>query len=400
MLTPFNLLLLTAVFGIVMLSVLLSLMRSGIAGLRDWRAAIISAIIALLLFASRGQITSFLSFELANTLYAAAICLLYTGFCRFLSRPAPTKILCGSLAALIALLAVFHYGYDMLHVRIALVSLFHGALCLAIGLLILRNPLADTTRYSYRFTAFMAILFSFSHAVRGFIHGAGIESLTSAFQASPLNMLFLSLGTLVIPVFTMGAVMMVHNRMMEQAMAAANRDFLTGAWSRRAFFECAERELVRVQRNGRALSLLLFDVDHFKRINDTHGHAVGDRVLIEIVQRAEKEIRGMDCIARVGGEEFAALLPEVDAPSALVVAERLRAALSAHAADNPSASFSVTYSVSIGVATLAPSETIAELMRRADIALYEAKASGRNTVVCASPDKSAIEVPPQLLPAQ
>jgi diguanylate cyclase (GGDEF)-like protein len=404
MLTPFNLLLLTAIFGIVMLFVLLSLMRSGIPGVRHWLAAIVCSIVSLLLYAGRGKIAPVLTFELANALYGAAICLLYTGVCRFLLRPVPTKLLVGTLALLSALLAFFHYGYDMLNVRIALVSIFHGGLCLAIGLLLLRAPQTGPTHYSYRFTAFMAILFAFSHAVRGIVHGTGIEELSSAFQSAPVNLIFMSLGALVMPVFTMGVVMIVHDRMMEQAMAAANRDFLTGAWSRRAFFEFAERELVRVQRNGRALSLLLFDVDHFKRINDTHGHAVGDRVLIEIVQRAEKEIRGMDCIARIGGEEFAALLPEVDAASARVVAERLRTALGTHVVPNgASANASVAYTVSIGVATLAAPESIAELMRRADIALYEAKAGGRNTVVSAPPentDKPVIEVRTLPLPGR
>ncbi|HEY6773478.1 MAG TPA: GGDEF domain-containing protein [Oxalicibacterium sp.] len=382
MLTAFNLLLLTALFGVIMLFVLLSLMRSGIPGLRDWLLAIVSAVVALLLFAGRGKIAPILTIELANTLYAAAICLLYTGFCRFLSRPIPVKTLTGSLVLLIALLALFHYGRDMLHVRIALVSLYHGALCLAIGLLVLRASSNETARYCCRFTGGMAILFAFCHGVRGTVHGLGIEQLSSAFQSSPLNMLFISLGTLVMPVFAMGIIMIVHNRMMEQAMAAANRDFLTGAWSRRAFFELADRELVRVRRTGRALSLLLFDVDHFKQINDTHGHAVGDRVLQEIVQRVEKEIRGMDCIARVGGEEFAVLLPETDAAAAMVIAERLRLTLAA--VPDTAQIRLVPCTVSIGMAVRTEQESVADLMRRADAALYQAKAGGRNRIASAA----------------
>jgi diguanylate cyclase (GGDEF)-like protein len=198
---------------------------------------------------------------------------------------------------------------------------------------------------------------------------------------------FLSIGTLVMPIFTMGAVMMVHDKMMSKAQDDANRDFLTGAWSRRAFFEFAERELLRVQRNGRPMSLMLFDVDHFKRINDTWGHAVGDRVLLEIVQRANREVRSMDYLARLGGEEFAVLLPEVGESGARVAADRLRAALetvSPGESDAPSAQAGLAYTVSIGVATRQEPESIADLLHRADIALYEAKASGRNRVVAAS----------------
>jgi diguanylate cyclase (GGDEF)-like protein len=223
--------------------------------------------------------------------------------------------------------------------------------------------------------------------------------------------MFLSIGTLVMPIFTMGAVMMVHDKMMRKAQDDANRDFLTGAWSRRAFFEFAERELLRVQRNGRAVSLMLFDVDHFKRINDTWGHAVGDRVLLEIVQRAEREIRSMDYLARLGGEEFAVLLPEVGEMGARAVADRLRATLEIPTASDPGASpvqanltdsapYSVPYTVSIGVATRQPSESIAELLHRADVALYEAKAGGRNQVVVASLATIVNEAAPLPVPAQ
>jgi diguanylate cyclase (GGDEF)-like protein len=134
------------------------------------------------------------------------------------------------------------------------------------------------------------------------------------------------------------------------------------------------------------MSLMVFDVDHFKRINDTWGHAVGDRVLLDIVQRANREIRSMDYLARLGGEEFAVLLPEIGASGARTAAERLRAALetasTASSAQQPEEKAS--YTVSIGVATHQGSESVAELLHRADIALYEAKASGRNRVVAAS----------------
>jgi diguanylate cyclase (GGDEF)-like protein len=395
MLSPFNLLLITGGFSVVMLFVLVSLMRSGIAGIREWIVANGMAAISLLLFAGRGQLPDLLSIEAANTLLAGAIAMIYTGFCRFFGRRVPARtLLCGLIAVLLFLM-LFHYGWNSVAWRTVTVSVFHGAVCLAIAVMIFRDAQLVRSRYPYRFTAIVALLFCGGHWFRGFVYGAHIDVLTTNVQASIWNVVFLSIGTLVMPVFTMGAVMMVHDKMMGKAQDDANRDFLTGAWSRRAFFEFAERELLRVQRNGRAVSLMLFDVDHFKRINDSRGHAVGDRVLLEIVQRASREIRSMDYLARLGGEEFAVLLPEVGEAGACVAAERLRAALETTSAADAGG---VPYTVSIGVATRRPSESIAELLHRADIALYEAKAGGRNRVVASAAALS--EAAPQPLPAR
>src|SRR5690606_31734712 len=231
--------------------------------------------------------------------------------------------------------------------------------------------------------ATVAALFAIGQWSRSAVYWTGVDQLASTMQASSWNLLFLSLGTLMLPIFTMGAIMMVHDRMMSKAIEDANHDFLTGAWSRRAFFEFATRELTRARRMQRSLSLLVFDVDHFKRINDTHGHAAGDRVLVEIVARTELEIRSMDYIARMGGEEFAVLLPEVDAAAAIAVAERLRIRLGTQTSAEPATIAAVPYTVSVGVATHDGRETMAELMHRADMALYAAKSSGRNIVVSA-----------------
>jgi diguanylate cyclase (GGDEF)-like protein len=186
-------------------------------------------------------------------------------------------------------------------------------------------------------------------------------------------MAFFSAGALSLPALTLGAVMMANADLVTRARHAADHDHLTGACSRRAFFGLATREQARALRRVSPLSLLLFDVDHFKRINDTHGHATGDRVLVDIVQRTGAVIRSIDTVARVGGEEFAVLLPDTGADTALLVAERLR-----HELDR--ALDPAGYTVSIGAATLRPGETIDAMLKRADAALYAAKAAGRNAV--------------------
>ena len=161
-------------------------------------------------------------------------------------------------------------------------------------------------------------------------------------------------------------------------------DHLTGIANRRTFFEAAELELVRGKRAPRPLSLVLFDADNFKRINDLHGHPAGDAVLCHLAGLLSDLFRQVDVVARVGGEEFAVLLPSTDAAGALAVADRLRQAVASHALVVDGVPIPVT--VSGGVATLDdPGIGLDGLMKRADQALYAAKAAGRNRIECWSP---------------
>ncbi len=392
MLTPINLLLITAVLCVVMLLVLVSLIRSGIPGVREWTIANALAFVALLLYAMRGTAPDFLTIELANGILAASIATIYIGFRQFLALSRPVKTLAIGLVLTVSGVAFFHYIYDLYSARVVVVSVFHAAVSANIGLTVLSADVQVRRRYPYRFTACIALLFALGHSIRGLIYLFSPDALGSSVQNSPLNLLFLSIGTLVLPIYTMGAVMMVHDKMMSKALDDANRDFLTGVWSRRAFFDIAERELARARRMRRPISLLVFDVDHFKKLNDTYGHATGDQVLTAIAQCAGREIRSIDYLARIGGEEFAVLLPEEDASAAMLVAERLRAAVSEQPHVRPpvfGAKGAMPVSVSIGAAVSGPDESISELLNRADHALYQAKAAGRNQVFLAGPTVAA-----------
>ncbi|WP_293777424.1 GGDEF domain-containing protein [uncultured Oxalicibacterium sp.] len=392
MLSPFNLLLITAGFSIVMLFVLASLMRSRIPGLQEWTTANSIAVLALLMFAGRGAIPNFISIDIANALAGTSICITYLGFRRYFGLPLPIKPILSSLAILTALIMLFHYGHDSIGIRTVVVSTFFSIICLLISTTVFRwsHLQSALSPYPYRFTAWVTLLFAIGHACRGLVYWSGTDQLVSTMQASSWNLLFLSLGTLMQPVLTMGAIMMVHDRMMAKAVEDANHDFLTGAWSRRAFFEFTERELARATRLKRPLSLLVFDVDYFKQINDAQGHATGDNVLIDIVERARLEIRSIDYIARMGGDEFSILLPEADAEAASAIAERVRSRLSGGTSLTISSAREAfvhatpSYTVSIGVATRLNDENMADLMHRADMALYEAKAKGRNAVASAT----------------
>ena len=163
---------------------------------------------------------------------------------------------------------------------------------------------------------------------------------------------------------------------LRQAVAC---DHLTGLANRRAFFEAGEHEIERWLRAPRPLSLVMIDADHFKHINDRHGHAAGDAVLRHLAQHLHQGFRSIDLVARIGGEEFAVLLPGADAEAA----ERVAQALCQHIAAQTVAvdGSAIRYTLSAGVATMAPGVAGLEgLLRQADAALYAAKSGGRNRV--------------------
>ncbi|QJE01772.1 GGDEF domain-containing protein [Massilia forsythiae] len=390
MLSTTSLFLLMMAMSAVMLLVLSSQAHSGARGIREWSVANAMAMAAMPLFAARDHISALLSIELANALMIGTSVMMYAGFRRHLGCGVQWRALGGFAAATMATVVALHVGIDSTPLRVAVVSLLHGGLCMAMCRSVWTALPAAPRRYPYLFTMGAAFGIGIGLFVRGAAYGARVAGWLPSVDVPTLDLVFFACGTLSIPTLTLGAVMMANAEIIARANHAADHDHLTGAPSRRAFFAAAERERAHAARTQAPMSLLLFDVDHFKRINDTHGHAAGDRVLVEIVARTGALLRSRDLGGRLGGEEFAVLLPATAADTALHTAERLRAALQCVAHD-PSvergaddAAAAIGYTVSIGVATLAPGETVADLLSRADTALYAAKAAGRNRVMAAA----------------
>jgi diguanylate cyclase (GGDEF)-like protein len=158
----------------------------------------------------------------------------------------------------------------------------------------------------------------------------------------------------------------------------ASMDSLTGLWNRGAILELLDKELARGRREGQSVGVLLGDVDHFKRINDTHGHEAGDRVLQEIVQRVGTVVRSYDYVGRYGGEEIVFVLPGCDAAAAVATADRIRAAIEGRPFMYGEAALAVTMSVGVVSTSQGHDAVAGPLLRSADAALYRAKAAGRN----------------------
>lgn len=168
----------------------------------------------------------------------------------------------------------------------------------------------------------------------------------------------------------------------------AATDSLTGAASRRAFKEQAAKHLSLARRHSMPLSCIALDVDHFKAINDTYGHAAGDKVLVGIVAAIKEQLRRSDLLARIGGEEFVVLLPQTEQDVAVEVAEKLRHLVKA--LRFPGSTPPIVVTASFGVATLDPGDDVESLLQKADQALYEAKRTGRNrTFSSAQADNAA-----------
>ncbi|MDH3641437.1 MAG: diguanylate cyclase [Gammaproteobacteria bacterium] len=166
----------------------------------------------------------------------------------------------------------------------------------------------------------------------------------------------------------------------EELVRLAHTDSLTGLHNRRFFMQRLQEETERVRRHGSSLSVLLFDLDHFKKVNDTYGHDTGDHVLKSVADASMEVKRITDVAARIGGEEFALLLPETDQEGAMKMAHRLRAGIEAVSTPRANRS-SVEVTASVGVATVSQtSKDVENILRNADEALYKAKHLGRNKV--------------------
>ncbi|WP_432724011.1 diguanylate cyclase [Jeongeupia wiesaeckerbachi] len=182
------------------------------------------------------------------------------------------------------------------------------------------------------------------------------------------------------------AIYLLRTRGLSRQLALANRelrqqadtDFLTGCANRRKFDRRFASELARSLRYGSPLTLALIDIDHFKRINDVHGHPVGDAALIQLVDLIQQGIRETDQLGRLGGEEFGLLLPQTEIDGVLALLERLRKQVEQQVL--PVAGGEIVVTISIGYAAVRPGDDVARLRARADAALYAAKQGGRNRV--------------------
>ncbi|EIJ47949.1 hypothetical protein GWL_21900 [Herbaspirillum sp. GW103] len=179
---------------------------------------------------------------------------------------------------------------------------------------------------------------------------------------------------------------------LQQMGELVREDQLTGSLNRRGMDESLDREIANALRRETPLCVALLDLDDFKRINDTHGHATGDEVLVHMVQVIRETLRKLDVIARFGGEEFVVLMPETSPQDAVQIITRVQRELTKRIFMHESQRLLITFSA--GVAVYQPGESQADLLKRTDVALYKAKNAGKNRIVFADPPAAAPALPP------
>jgi diguanylate cyclase (GGDEF)-like protein len=212
--------------------------------------------------------------------------------------------------------------------------------------------------------------------MKGFVEPSGLQSfaLLMAYVASIAS--------------SCGFILMHKERADAAAERLASLDPLTGAYNRRTFHETAERTLALARRAGQPLSIIMIDIDHFRRINERHGQRVGDEVLRVLADVVRSQLRQEDLLVRFGGEEFCVMLPQVPGPGAVVVAGRIRKAVCADPLRIDGLEIPITVSAGVAARLDEGPESIDELLGRADQALSLAKNRGRNRVVALSLGRS------------
>lgn len=356
-----------------------SLVRPGVPGLWRWIGANLLIVAVFVALAWHGGAPTPATVVAASWLFAGAAFLVLQG-CRQFFGLRPTRP--HELAAY-ALLAVGVWYWTCLapndNARVVLMSAFLAYVRLSVSwTAYVRRP-PHRPAYSYRFVAIVAGLGGLVHLARGLSSSLGWEQHARFLAPTPMTIAFLALGIITLPCLSIGVLMLAYDRMAERMERLAALDELTGALVRREFMAQAQARLAQANRNQARYSVAILDIDHFKTVNDRHGHAAGDRALSHFAALVAQGIRRGDIFGRLGGEEFAIVFPDTSRGDALTLVNSLRLHLAASPLSIPGGEVTCTFSA--GVDEHQSDETLATLVARADAALYSAKAMGRNRVV-------------------
>ncbi|MCO5159150.1 MAG: GGDEF domain-containing protein [Aquamicrobium sp.] len=346
-----------------------------------------------------------------SPLVILACLLLLSSFRQFLSMPALRPL---TIAAVVAAFTVFHVAFALIQGGVTSVigAGTASVIFAAIARTIWRGRgNADAPAAFVVFAIVSASTVSAFFLARFVTIASGIDGSSYFADPTAWNLAVSSIRILVFPLVYLSAILLVQGRTVARLERALAYDDLTGALSRRAFIDACSRHFAQ-GRDGGAGTLLFLDLDHFKQLNDRHGHAVGDKALRHFVEVASTVLPPRASLGRLGGEEFAVLLPASANAAAATVAETIMQAVRDNPLDTGRALAPMT--VSIGSAAAHPGMAMDDVLKRADDALYRAKASGRDRLChadevhsvagprtgrAASAGRGRIKTPPPLVPA-
>lgn len=370
---PRTIVLLSGVMSGFMSLILFSLKRSyppAIKGLGEWAVALLMVAIGCVLAVGLGVLPTVVAITVPRILFPCGLFLAYVGTQRFFGVTPRF----GPWLALIVAVVLAHIWFTFVDpsyaMRLALSSGLGVCLYAAFANLV-RQQGASTLARGLTLGVLLAMLaILIMRLATLLIWPVGAD----VFETSPQQLVYVTGFSFLVVLLSVSMVLLATERLHTEVAYLASHDSLTNALTRRHMNEVCAIELDRSQRHGRSMALLIMDLDHFKAVNDVYGHQRGDQALIDFVTKANGLLRRPDQLARFGGEEFVALLPETTLEDALAVAERIRAAC-AQPGTEPACT------VSIGVTTNhTTGDNVDSLIARADAAMYRAKANGRNRV--------------------
>lgn len=345
--------------------------------LRIWTLGLLLHPLAWVMLAMRGQVPDPMSISIGNGLLLLGFAEMARAVRGFQGLPERRYHLWGVVLVAVAGLVWFsefrpHYSARVLINSVAAAMLL-GAIALALWVAYRRDGFTAA-----RLTGSFAAFGVFVACWRFVEHGLAPRVRGSLFEAGPSDIAVFTYACVGVMFLSLGFILMHTERAYEDLRKLAMVDPLTGVLARSGLVEQGHRLVSESRRHGRPLAVLLLDMDQFKTVNDTLGHAAGDGVLRHLAARARLVLRGEDVLGRLGGDEFVALLPSTDAAGAAVVAERLRDAINhAHMLYRGE---EIPVPVSIGVAQVRADEALEAALQRADLAMYQAKRAGGDRV--------------------
>jgi diguanylate cyclase (GGDEF)-like protein len=351
--------------------------RSSHDGLRLWAAALAMHTGAYVLLSLRGRISDLVTIVIANAMLSATFALFAEALYQFQQRPPPRW----RIWLPVALVVVSFYFLREAHApRLILGPLiFTGQCVLVLHALLQKRHETIGRGQHFVAVAFVLVIAIFVLRFLGLATGS-VETL-SLLASNPVQGATFLVSIVCLIILSLGLVVMTKERSDERNRVLAMQDELTGLTNRRSILDALEQQLAMARRSGQSLSLLMLDLDHFKRVNDSFGHLAGDAVLRQVAAGVGSRLRAQDIAGRYGGEEFLVILPGTTVDGAVQLAEELRKSIAADRIETGDGR-AITITISIGVSggVPAPDQRVEDLIGASDQALYRAKENGRDRV--------------------
>lgn len=347
-----------------------------IEGLRDWAKAVVLIGCASGLASMRGILPDGIAIVAASGMLLLGQLLLIVGLQRYSGRAPVWRPTLDVIGAMLVLIVFLTYGTHNYQGRIFIMAIAHIGFFSVGAVLAWR---AAPRGFGSRFLTAAFLLGAAVAVWRIATLPMAVQETDALFDRNLIQQVYLGVFSLGVLGLSIGFILLANERLRVELEFMATRDPMTGTLNRRAFFARAGIEWARSTRSHRPLAVITSDIDFFKKVNDTHGHHVGDLVIKDFAHRAARMLRISDILARFGGEEFVILLPDTGPAEALQAAERIRREIETRR-DKALPAYTVSIGVSTAQGDAGQAADVEALIAEADAALYRAKQGGRNRV--------------------